>query len=130
MYHALSVNLLTTFFLDGEKTFKINDDTKIVDVKVTRQVYHLSPEAKEDFTKIHDDWEINMCKKYNYDTLISGKSSSYTMHMNTLTNTKPLTIEYKRPQNLHYYRLTKMDEDHVLRYYISFNLKIPIIYNY
>ena len=69
------VDLLTTLFVNGENTFKINDDNKIIDVKVTRQPFHLTDSAKEQFVKMHDDWEINICKKYHYDTLISGKFS-------------------------------------------------------
>lgn len=72
MIHFI-VNLLTTLYENGETTFVIDDKKKPVDVKVTRKSYPLSKPAKDKFIKIHDDWEINMCKKYHFDTLISGK---------------------------------------------------------
>ena len=58
-----TVDLLTTLFVNGENMFKINDDNKIIDLKVTRQPFHLINSANEKFVKMHDDWEMNICKK-------------------------------------------------------------------
>ena len=72
MIHFIA-NLLTTLYENGESTFVIDDEKNPVDVKVTRKSYPLNKQAKDEFIKIHDDWEINMCKKYLFDRLISGK---------------------------------------------------------
>jgi hypothetical protein len=86
--------MLANLYLAAEDTFTITEKDKIVDVKVTRDRYSLSEDAKHLFAKIHDDWEINLCQKYHYDTLISGKSSNPkadTMFFLLLTHTFDLT---------------------------------------
>lgn len=57
----------------GENTFDITEVGKIVDVKVKRKEFVLSNEAKELFAQIHDDWEMNVCKTFDNDSLVSGK---------------------------------------------------------
>jgi hypothetical protein len=42
---------------------------KIVGVKVEREQYTFSPEAKSLFAEIHDNWEMNVCKKFQSDVL-------------------------------------------------------------
>ena len=59
--------------MKGEDTFDIDDETTVTDVTVTRKEFCLSEDAEGQFTKIHDDWEMNVCKKYRFDTLISGE---------------------------------------------------------
>ncbi len=74
--------MLANLYLGSEDTFTITENDKIVDVKVTCEAYTLCEEAKNLFGKIHDDWEINMCQKFHYDTLISGKSpNTNSMHV-------------------------------------------------
>ena len=72
-----AVALLTELYLAGVKTFDIMEVGKIVEVKVKRKEFVLSQQAKMVFAKIHDDWEMNMCKRFDNDTLVSGKCSPY-----------------------------------------------------
>ena len=66
------VSLLAQLYLAGENTFEISEVGKIVDVKVKRKEFVLSKEAKELFAQIHDDWEMNVCKTFDNDSLVSG----------------------------------------------------------
>ncbi|CAB4036868.1 Hypothetical predicted protein, partial [Paramuricea clavata] len=65
------VEFLTNLYIDGEKTFSKTEVGKIVDVKVEREQYIFSPEAKSLFAQIHDNWEMNVCKKFQSDVLLS-----------------------------------------------------------
>ena len=67
------VNLLTTLYERGEETYTSEDVAKIVVVNVERRKYTLSPEAEQTFAGIHDNWEMNVCKAYQHDILLSGK---------------------------------------------------------
>ena len=49
-FHLFSVNLLTALFNEGERSFEITENKKIVEVKVTRVVYQLSETARNEFT--------------------------------------------------------------------------------
>ena len=80
-FYNVVVDLLANLFIEGEDTFSIHDERTVTDVKVTRKQFCLSEDAEEQFTKIHDDWEINMCKKYRFDKLISGE---YVMTHNVI----------------------------------------------
>jgi hypothetical protein len=62
---SISVEFLTNLYIDGEKTFSKTEVGKIVDVKVEREQYTFSPEAKSLFAEIHDNWEMNVCKNFN-----------------------------------------------------------------
>lgn len=67
------VHFLATLYADGETTYEIENDEKITNVIVNRTKYKLSPEALTTFENVHDDWEMNVCKKYPYEPLIGGK---------------------------------------------------------
>ena len=69
---SISVEFLTNLYIDGEKTFSKTEVGKIVDVKVEREQYTFSPEAKSLFAEINDNWEMNVCKKFQSDVLLSG----------------------------------------------------------
>lgn len=71
--YIFAVQFLTNLYVDGEDTFTKDNDEKIVNVEVNRQQYRLSKEAKLLFSQIHDEWEINVCKKHQSDVLLSGR---------------------------------------------------------
>ena len=66
------VTFLTELYLAGENTFEITEFRKITEVNVKRKKFALSDEAKSLFAKIHDDWEMNICKRFDNDSLVSG----------------------------------------------------------
>ena len=66
------VGLLTELYLAAEDTFQITEVGKIVDVKIERKQFVLSEEAKELFAKIHDEWEMEVCRRFENDSLVSG----------------------------------------------------------
>jgi hypothetical protein len=45
---------------------------KIVEVKVKRKQFVFSQDAKMVFAKIHVDWEMNRCKRFDNDSLVSS----------------------------------------------------------
>jgi NTP pyrophosphatase (non-canonical NTP hydrolase) len=45
-------------------------------VSVERTEFTLSEEALEIFEAIHDNWELNICEKYQHDPLIGGTFTS------------------------------------------------------
>lgn len=63
---------MATLYIEGEKTYTIEDSEKVVSVMVDRKMYALSPEAMDMFENIHDEWELNICEKYPHDLLIEG----------------------------------------------------------
>ncbi len=69
---SVSVEFLTNLYIQGEETFSKTDVGKIVHVKVDREQYRLPTEAKSLFANIHDYWEMNVCKQYQSDVLLSG----------------------------------------------------------
>ncbi len=69
---SVSVEFLTNLYIQGEETFSKTDVEKIVHVKVDREQYRLSTEAQSLFANIHNDWEMNVCKQYQSDVLLSG----------------------------------------------------------
>jgi hypothetical protein len=70
--HVISVCFLAELYTEGESTFVIDNDDKITNVIVNRKRYTLSADAFTAFENIHDDWEMNVCKKYPYQPLIGG----------------------------------------------------------
>ena len=65
--HVISVCFLVELYTEGESTFVIDNDDKIINVIVNRKRYAFTA-----FENIHDDWEMNVCKKYPYQPLIGG----------------------------------------------------------
>ena len=70
--HVISVCFLAELYTEGESTFVIENDHKITNVIVNRKRYTLAADASTAFENIHDDWEMNVCKKYPYEPLIGG----------------------------------------------------------
>jgi hypothetical protein len=60
-------------YTEGESTYIINNDDKITNIVVNRKKLTLSPAAFTAFENVHDDWEMNICKKYPYEPFIGGK---------------------------------------------------------
>lgn len=73
MHLIFLVGLLTELYLSGEETFNITEVGKVIDVKIERKQFVLSEEAKELFAKIHDEWEMEVCKRFENDSLVSGR---------------------------------------------------------
>ncbi len=70
--HVISVCFLAELYTEGESTFVIDNDDKITNIIVNGKRYTLSADAFTAFENIHDDWEMNVCKKYPYQPLIGG----------------------------------------------------------
>jgi len=66
------VDFLATLYIEGENTYTIEDGNKIVSVIVDRKLHRLSREAMALFEAKHDEWELNICKKYPHDAFIGG----------------------------------------------------------
>ena len=75
-----TVKFLADLYMKGESTYVIKQNDKKTDVTVNRVHYQLSQEALEAFEAIHDDWELNICKKYPYDPLIGGKAHYISLY--------------------------------------------------
>ena len=73
----LAVSFLATLYIEGEKRYSIEEDKKVTTVIVERTKYQLSEEGMDLFESIHDDWELEICKKYPHDVLIGGKHNLY-----------------------------------------------------
>ena len=41
-------------------------------VSVNRTEFHLSEEAQAEYESLHDEWEVEICKKHPHDPLIAG----------------------------------------------------------
>ena len=67
------VYFIATLYADGVTTYEIEHDKKITNVIVNRTKYKLSPKALTTLKNVHNDWEMNVCKKYPYEPLIGGK---------------------------------------------------------
>ena len=52
--------------------FEIMEFRKITQVNVKRKQFALSDEAKSLFAKVHNDCEVNICKRFDNDSLVSG----------------------------------------------------------
>ncbi len=61
--HVISVCFLVELYTEGESTFVIDNDDKIINVIVNRKRYTLSADAFTAFENIHDDWEIECLQK-------------------------------------------------------------------
>ena len=72
MHNPNIVNFLAGLYCNGESTYTIEDNDKMTTVTVDRAKYKLSKEAEYTFECIHNDWEINIWKKYPYEPLIGG----------------------------------------------------------
>lgn len=56
---------------------------KVKTVSVNRTQFHLSEEAHAEYEYLHDEWEVNICKKHPHDPLIGGKILiSYKLNIN------------------------------------------------
>ncbi len=66
------MNFLADKYLEGENTYVIEEDDKLTNVIVTRIKYTLSMEALEKFKAVHDEWELKVCEKFPFDSLIGG----------------------------------------------------------
>ena len=66
------VGLLTELYLAAEDTFEITEVGKMTDVKIERKQFVLSEEAKELFEKNHEEWEMEVCRRFENDSLVSG----------------------------------------------------------
>ena len=73
VYLFLLVAYLADLYVEGEKTYEIEEDGKFTTVSVDRTLYVLSPEAMHHFTEIHNDWEMKVCKEHPYDPFVGGK---------------------------------------------------------
>ena len=51
--------------MEGESTFEITQEK--IATAVNRKKCNLSTQALQAFEHVHDDWEMNICKKYPYD---------------------------------------------------------------
>lgn len=67
-----TVDFLVQLYIEGETTYCIEDEEKLTSVEVKRKKFTLSKEAIDCFQKIHDEWELNVCKKYPHDALVGG----------------------------------------------------------
>lgn len=65
---------MTDLYIHGEKTFEIEENGKCKSVSVNRTGYELTGEAVKEFKKIHDEWELEVCKKNPHDALLGGNS--------------------------------------------------------
>jgi len=76
MYNLFILYLLVAFlaelYIEGEKTYSIEENKKVVTVIVDRAKYEMTEEAAELFEAIHDKCELEVCKKYPHDVLIGG----------------------------------------------------------
>lgn len=76
MYNLFILDLLVAFlaelYIEGEKTYSIEENKKVVTVIVDRAKYEMTEEAAELFEAIHDKCKLEVCKKYPHDVLIGG----------------------------------------------------------
>ena len=70
------VTFLASIYCYGEQTFQIEEDGKKRTVKVERTVFNLTEKAITAFKTIHDEWELEVCKKHPHDALLGGKSAT------------------------------------------------------
>ena len=68
----LVLEFLAKLYIQGEETYSIEEDKKVVTVIVERKKYQLTQEAMDLFEEVHDNWELEVCKKYPHDVLIGG----------------------------------------------------------
>lgn len=65
---------MTDLYIHGENTFEIEENGKCKVVSVNRTEYELTDEAVAVFKEIHDEWELEVCKKNPHDALLGGNS--------------------------------------------------------
>ncbi|KAL9977025.1 hypothetical protein ACROYT_G014386 [Oculina patagonica] len=63
-------NFLADLYIRGESTFQIEDNGKQKVMSVERAEFYLTDEAVNVFRRIHDEWEIEVCKRNPHDALI------------------------------------------------------------
>ena len=83
--------MLATLYERGENTYTSEDVAKVVVVHVERRKYTLSQEAQQTFEDIHDNWEMNICKAYHHDILLSGKTCIY-VHALDIQSLKKINV--------------------------------------
>ena len=71
-YNYISVTFLAQLYVNGEQTFEIHTNGKLKTVTVNRREYHLTKEAVIEFERVHDHWELDVCKKKPHDPLVGG----------------------------------------------------------
>lgn len=69
-------NFLASHYIHGEKTFEVEEDGKRKTVKVERTEFNLTEKAISAFKVIHDEWELEVCKKNPHDALLGGNSAT------------------------------------------------------
>ena len=67
--------------MDSENSYRTEDLGKKVAVFVDRTSFTLSSEAMSYYEEMHDEWEMDVCKKYPHDVLISGLYHSYLPYL-------------------------------------------------
>lgn len=70
----ISENFLTDLYINGENTFQIEDNGRQKVVSVERAEFVLTDDAISVFKRIHDEWEIEVCKRNPHDALIGGNN--------------------------------------------------------
>lgn len=76
-------NFLASLYIHGETTFEVEEDGKRKSVKVERTEYNLTEEAITAFKAIHDEWELEVCKKNPHDALLGGNTATNRLIYNT-----------------------------------------------
>ena len=66
------VDILSELYIHGETTYHIEESGKVKTVSVNRTEFHLSEEAQAEYESLHDEWEVEICKKHPHDPLIAG----------------------------------------------------------
>ena len=67
--------------MHGENSYRIEDLGKKVAVYVDRTSFTLSSEAMSYFEEMHDEWEMDVCKNYPHDVVISGLYHCYLHYL-------------------------------------------------
>ncbi len=71
-YEFIVVHFLADLYTDGKSTYVINDDDRITNVIANRKKFKIPQDAFTAFQAVHNDWEMNVCKKFPYEPLIGG----------------------------------------------------------
>ena len=74
MYNILKFidNFLANLYIHGETTFEVEEEGKRKTVKVERTEFNLTEKVITAFKEIHDEWELEVCKKNPHDALLGG----------------------------------------------------------
>ena len=81
-------------YIEGEDTFTIEDGDKMTFAILDRKKYSLSSEAMREFEKVHDDWELNICKNVPHDVLVGDIHVFHVLWENWIELTLFHTIGY------------------------------------